>query len=97
MEFKKIKWQEHTEGLNGKSEKLSNLEFIKNLKEEANKCFKQAEKHLREFMILVAEHKENEKEADEQWFLWEVFNAKGICLQEEAKELYVQWLSRWKL
>lgn len=92
MDFKKIKWIEQTEGLNEKSTKFSKIEFIESLKEEGNKYFKQAEKHLREFMILVAAHKENE--ADDQWFLWEVFNAKGICLQDEAKKLYTQWLSK---
>ncbi|MBE7124565.1 hypothetical protein [Bacillus mycoides] len=88
MEFNKIEWEEKEEGLNEKSTKLSKLEFIESLKEEANKYFKQAEKHFREFIVLVAAHKENEKEADDHWFLWEVFNAKGICLQEEAKKLY---------
>ncbi|HGE5780848.1 MULTISPECIES: hypothetical protein [Bacillus] len=84
MEFNKIEWEEKEEGLfeliNGKSVQVLKLEFIESLKEEANKCFKQAEKHFREFMILVAAHKENEKEADEQWLLWEVFNEKGIYL-----------------
>ncbi|MGF2621963.1 MULTISPECIES: hypothetical protein [Bacillus cereus group] len=104
MEFNKNEWKEQTEEteglfelINGKSVQVLRLEFIEGLKEEANKYFRQAEKHFREFMILVVAHKENEKEADDQWFLWEFFNAKGICLQEEAKELYVQWLSRWKL
>lgn len=96
MDLKKAKWQEQIEGLNEKSKKLSKLEVIESLKEEANKCFKQAEKHFREFMLLVVAHKENEKEADDHWLLWEVFNAKGICLQEEAKKLYTQWLSKWE-
>lgn len=95
MEFSKIEWEEKTEGLseltNGKSVQVLKLAFIEGLKEEANKYFRQAEKHFREFMILVAAHKENEKDADYQWFLWEFFNKKGILLQEEAEELYVQW------
>ncbi|MDF9450957.1 hypothetical protein [Bacillus toyonensis] len=101
MEFSKIEWEEKTEGLseliNGKSVKVLKLAFIEGLKEEANKNFRQAKKHLREFLILVAAHKENEKEADDQWFLWEFFNAKSICLQEEAEELYVQWSSKWEV
>ncbi|MDM5429470.1 hypothetical protein [Bacillus mycoides] len=95
MEFNKKAWEEQTEGLfelkNGKSVQALKLEFIESLKEEANKYFRQAETHFREFMILVAVHKENEKEADDQWFLWELFNEKGIRLQQEAEELYVQW------
>ncbi|KAB2443268.1 hypothetical protein [Bacillus luti] len=101
MEFNKTEWKEQTEGLfeliNGKSAQVLRLEFIDSLKEEANKYFRQAEKHFREFIILVAAHKENEKEADDQWFLWEFFNAKGICLQQEAEELYVQWSSKWEV
>ncbi|EJS52250.1 hypothetical protein ICG_04196 [Bacillus cereus BAG1X1-3] len=101
MEFNKIEWEEKTEGLfeliNGTSVQVLKLEFIESLKEEANKYFRQAKKHFREFMLLVVAHKENEKEADDQWFLWEFFNAKGICLQEEAEELYVQWSSKWDI
>lgn len=99
MAFNKNKWKEQTEGIfeliNGKSVQVLKLEFIESLKEEANKYFRQAEKHFREFTLLVVANKENEKEADDQWFLWEFFNAKGICLQEEAEELYVQWSSKW--
>ncbi|PEK52687.1 hypothetical protein CN586_07455 [Bacillus toyonensis] len=99
MKFSKAEREEHTEGLfeliNEKP--TQPLEFIKNLKEEANKYFRQAEKHFREFIILVVAHKENEKEADEQWILWEDFNEKGICLQEEAKKLYIQWSSKWEV
>ncbi|OXB95533.1 MULTISPECIES: hypothetical protein [Bacillus] len=101
MEFSKIEWEEKTEGLseliNGKSVQVLKLAFIGDLKEEANKYFRQAEKHLKEFLILVAAHKENEKKANDQWFLWEFFNAKGICLQQEAEELYVQWSSKWEV
>ncbi|OFC92723.1 hypothetical protein BTGOE5_53460 [Bacillus thuringiensis] len=99
MDFNKNKWKEQTEGIfeliNEKSVQALKLEFIGSLKEEANKYFRQAEKHFGEFMILVAAHKENEKEADDQWFLWGFFNAKGVCLQEEAEELYLQWSSKW--
>lgn len=66
------------------------LEFIESLKEEANKYFRQAEKHFREFMLLVVAHKENEKEADEQRFLWEIFNAKGINFQYEFYKNYLK-------
>ncbi|KLA27751.1 hypothetical protein [Bacillus cereus] len=71
MGFNKNEWKEQTEAIfeliNGKSVQV--LKFIESLKEEANKYFRQAEKHFREFMVLVAAHKENEKEVDEQWLL----------------------------
>ncbi|EPY7711041.1 hypothetical protein ACN1JM_003189 [Bacillus pacificus] len=73
MKFNKKAWKEQTEGLfeliKGKSVQVLKLAFIEGLKEEANKYFREAEKHLREFLILVAAHKEHEKEADEQWLL----------------------------
>ncbi len=41
-----------------KSTNLSKLVFIESVKDEANKNFKQAEKHLRKFILLLAVYKE---------------------------------------
>ncbi|PFA47902.1 hypothetical protein CN391_25885 [Bacillus anthracis] len=41
-----------------KSTSLSKLVFIESVKDEANKNFKQAEKHLRKFILLLAAYKE---------------------------------------